>query len=100
MTNRSNLLQEKRDKKKMQKEQQDDIEDTLADEKRKYDEIMQRLDKYKSQKQGAGSDEDRTQEHIEMPPKSVIRVTNTSKGNRPEEQNSRPVSGRYQASRR
>jgi hypothetical protein len=44
------LLQEKRDKKKMQKEQQDDIEDTLADEKRKYDEIMQRLDKYKSQK--------------------------------------------------
>ena len=79
----------------MQKEQQDDIEDTLADEKRKYDEIMQRLDKYKSQKQGAGSDEDRTQEHIEMPPKSVIRVTNTSKGNRPEEQNSRPVSGRY-----
>ena len=83
----------------MQKEQ-DDIESTLADEKKKYDEIMQRLDKYKSQKQGAGSDEDRAQEHIEMPPKSEIRVTNTSKGNRPEEQKSRPVSGRYQASKR
>lgn len=37
-----------RDKKKLQKEQPDDIESTLAEEKRKYDEIMQRLDKYKS----------------------------------------------------
>jgi hypothetical protein len=79
-----------RDKRKVQKEQ-DDMESTLADEKKKYDEIMQRLDKYKSQK---------SEEDHEMP-RNEVRITDSSKGSRPGEgQSSRPVSGRYQASRR
>jgi hypothetical protein len=60
-----------RDKRKVQKEQ-DDMESSLAEEKKKYDEIMQRLDKYKSQK---GSEDDH-----ELPTRNEVRITDSSKG--------------------
>jgi hypothetical protein len=57
------------------------METTLADEKKKYEEIMSRLDKYKSQKLATSSDDG-----------DEAKLAKAS--------SSRPVSGRYQASRR
>jgi len=91
VTDRSVRLQEMRDRRKETK--QEDIQSTLAEERKKYEEIMERLEKYKSSRQG-GRDSEKQEtlneslkgERIINPHHDQQRVSATSKGRLQEEQ--------------
>ena len=60
VTDRSTLLQEMRDRRKelhKGRQEDEDIQSTLAEERKKYEEIMQKLERYKNQRTGREADE-------------------------------------------
>lgn len=104
ITDRSQLLKEMRDKRKENKrgdqENESDFHSTLADEKKKYEEIMSRLDKYKSKGQdGAEGTTPRDGDRVEIDSREAAyrsRISSTSNGIRPPDApGARPISGRY-----
>ena len=100
LTNRSGAqntsrLQEKRDQMKIANASEAEFAETLADEKRKYEEIMKKLDDFKRGRPDPNSDDHRAETSMNKATGGVelseIKRSATSKGRTDFE----PVSGRY-----
>ena len=94
------MRDKRKENKRVDAADESDFQSTLADEKKKYEEIMSRLDKYKSK--GQESKEGitpRDGDRVEIDSREAAyrsRISSTSNGVRPQDgPGGRPVSGRY-----